>query len=29
MEARALEDTKEAQDHRVRALIMEEVSPDQ
>jgi len=29
MEARALEDTMEARDHRVRALIMVEVSPDQ
>merc|ERR1712228_833257 len=28
-EARALEDTMEARDHRVRALIMVEVSPDQ
>jgi len=29
MEARALEATMEAQDHRVRASIMEKVSPDQ
>jgi len=29
MEAKALEDTMEARDHRVRALVMEEVSPDQ
>jgi len=29
MEAKALVDTMEVQDHRVRALVMEEVSLDQ